>query len=436
MRISTWLRSTRPLFGPSGTENSRHPARLRKRAMAVRLSAERLEDRTVPSTFTVDSLADSGLGSLRQAILDANGTAGADLIRFAPATHEGTLTLTSGELSITDDVILDGPGVNRLTISGNDASRVFSVGGSATDVEIRDLTIAHGRATDATVVGPIGPITLGGALLNTGARVVLSHVTMANNQAVGAIAEGGAIANVFGGSLVVTESSFTANRAAGTMFGSAGAILNEGGGAVLVLDQSTFTGNQATTSLGAGAVINQGNAVAGAVKNAAGGQATALHTTFEGNLARGGNAADGGAGQRGCDGGFGVAGALENAYFGLIGPSGSSTMTVAYSTFLENRALGGAGGAGGAGAAGGNGRGGPGGAISNAGSTLTISHSTFLGNQGVGGDGGNGGDGGIGGIGGNGVGAINSSHPVGRVPVFPTLHVSDCLVQGNDGTAR
>src|SRR5262245_52155197 len=273
MRMSSWLRSARSLFIPSRTEKGHRPTRLRKRAMAAHLSVERLEDRTVPSTFTVRNLADNGPGSLRQAIDDANANPGDDLIRFAPSVG-GTLTLTSGQLSITDDLILDGPGAHRLTISGNDASRVFSVSGGATDVEIRDLTIANGRATDATVVGPIGPVTLGGALLNTGARVVLSHVTMANNQAVGAIAQGGAIANVFGASLVVTDSTFTANRAAGTLFGSAGAILNEGGRSVLVVDHSTFTGNQATASLGAGPVINQGNAVAGAVKSSAGGQAT------------------------------------------------------------------------------------------------------------------------------------------------------------------
>jgi hypothetical protein len=433
--MSSCLRSARSLLVPSGTENEHHPTRLRKRALAAPLSVERLEDRTVPSTFMVGNLADSGPGSLRQAIFDANDNPGADLIRFASPVG-GTLTLTSGQMSITDDLTIDGPGVHRLTISGNDASRVFSVSGSATDVEIRDLTIANGRATDATVVGPVGPVTLGGALLNTGARVVLSDVTMANNQAVGAIALGGAIANVFGASLVVTDGTFTANRAAGTIFGSAGAILNEGGGSVLVLDHSTFTGNQATASLGAGPLINQGNAVGGAVKNTAGGQATVLHTTFAGNLAHGGDGADGGPGQKGGDAGFGVAGALENAYYGLVGPNASSTMTVADSTFLANRALGGTGGAGGAGAAGGNGRGGPGGAISNAGSTLTISHSTFIGNLSLAGNGGNGGVGGNGGAGGtDSGGAINSSNPVGGVPVFATLHISDSLFQGNEATA-
>src|SRR5262245_4117993 len=170
MRLSSWLRSARPLLEPSGTENGHHPTRLRKRAMAAPLRVERLEDRTVPRTFMVDTLADSGTGSLQQAVLDANANPGADLVRFAPSARDGTITLTSGQLSITDDLQIDGPGVQRLTISGNDASRVFSVSGSTTDVEIRDLTIANGRATDATVVGPIGPVTVGAGLLNTGAR--------------------------------------------------------------------------------------------------------------------------------------------------------------------------------------------------------------------------------------------------------------------------
>jgi hypothetical protein len=135
----------------------------------------------------------------------------------------------------------------------------------------------------------------------------------------------------------------------------------------------------------------------------------------------------------GGDGGFGVAGALENAWYSFVGPNASSTMTVEYCTFLANRALGGTGGAGGAGAAGGNGRGGPGGAISNAGSTLMISHSTFLGNQSLGGRGGNGGMDGNGGAGGPGQGGvINNSNPTGGLLVRATLHVSDSVFQDNE----
>src|SRR5205823_3733208 len=86
------------------------------------LSVEALEDRTTPSTLTVLNLNDSGVGSLRQAILDANVAPGTDVIDFAPRLS-GIVTL-AGELSITDDLTIDGPGEGKLTISGNLASRV------------------------------------------------------------------------------------------------------------------------------------------------------------------------------------------------------------------------------------------------------------------------------------------------------------------------
>src|SRR5215510_6743883 len=73
-----------------------------------------LEDRTVPSTFMVTNLSDSDPGSLRAAIMGADTTPGADVIKFAHGLH-GTISLTSGELSITDDLTIDGPGVNKLT---------------------------------------------------------------------------------------------------------------------------------------------------------------------------------------------------------------------------------------------------------------------------------------------------------------------------------
>src|SRR5438132_4889361 len=98
-----------------------------------------LEDRTVPSTFTVNNLNDSGAGSLRQAVVDANAHAGADQIAFASALR-GTITLTNGQLSITDGVTINGPGSSRLTVSGRDANRVFDIGRNLT-VSINGLTL-------------------------------------------------------------------------------------------------------------------------------------------------------------------------------------------------------------------------------------------------------------------------------------------------------
>ena len=74
------------------------------------------------SPLTVTSGADSGPGSLRQAIADA---APGDTIVFAKNVHN--ITLTSGELDITKNLDIEGPGSNKLTISGNDHSRVFDI---------------------------------------------------------------------------------------------------------------------------------------------------------------------------------------------------------------------------------------------------------------------------------------------------------------------
>ncbi|HEX8203448.1 MAG TPA: hypothetical protein VF590_23430, partial [Isosphaeraceae bacterium] len=71
---------------------------------------EALEDRRLLATFVVDNPGDIGLGSLRQAIVDANATPGADSIIFAlPNTSTVTLTSVTGALPrITDQVTIDG----------------------------------------------------------------------------------------------------------------------------------------------------------------------------------------------------------------------------------------------------------------------------------------------------------------------------------------
>src|SRR5262249_6938600 len=172
MRLTSWLRSARSVYVPSGNEKGSCPARLRRRTLAARVILERLEDRVVPSTFTVGNLNDSGAGSLRQAILDANGNARADVIRFAPAARDGTIALTSGQLRITDDLQIDGPGADRLAVSGNDASRVFQIN-SGVAVSIDSLTVTHGRA-----------VGQGGGIWNAGTLTV-SHSILSNNLVVG-----------------------------------------------------------------------------------------------------------------------------------------------------------------------------------------------------------------------------------------------------------
>ena len=101
-----------------------------------RLAIEALEDRSLPSTFTITNLTDHGAGSLRDAVRAANASPGADAVRFAPSLR-GTIRLTEGEVLMTDDLTIDGPGADRLTLSGGGLSRVVHLIGESTDVATR-----------------------------------------------------------------------------------------------------------------------------------------------------------------------------------------------------------------------------------------------------------------------------------------------------------
>src|SRR5262249_13690214 len=106
---------------------------------------EVLEDRNLPSTLTVSSVADDGsAGTLRAVLASAqNG----DTIKFAKQLQGQTITLALGQLVIKQSLVIDGPGAGQLAISGNAASRIFDVSGAAT-VTISGLTLTGGLATD------------------------------------------------------------------------------------------------------------------------------------------------------------------------------------------------------------------------------------------------------------------------------------------------
>lgn len=95
------------------------------------------------NTLLVSNRNDSGPGSLRQAVLDSNALFGLNPIVFLQGLS-GTITLTSGEIAITSDAWIRGPGSSIITVSGNNASRIFNI--DAQRVSIEGLTLTAGSA--------------------------------------------------------------------------------------------------------------------------------------------------------------------------------------------------------------------------------------------------------------------------------------------------
>src|SRR5215208_95862 len=96
------------------------------------------------ATYTVTNNADSGAGSLRQAMIDANATTGvADTINFNLGSS-ATITLTSAQLPTINDgagLTIDG-GSADITISGDNKYQVFNV--DFGKLALNNLTVADG----------------------------------------------------------------------------------------------------------------------------------------------------------------------------------------------------------------------------------------------------------------------------------------------------
>ncbi len=182
----------------------------------------------VSAVITVNTLADENDGSCSDgdcSLRDAIQVAGSgDTITFSVS---GTIVLTLGQLTVSDDLLIYGPGAGSLTISGNDASRVLFVQIGA-NVTLSDLTIAHGRASGG------GSASNGGGIYNLG-YLTLRRCVIADNHADW---DGGGIYNYSTGILDAQQSAFMGNSAA---FG--GGIKNEN--ATISLTNCTFYNNSA-----------------------------------------------------------------------------------------------------------------------------------------------------------------------------------------------
>jgi CSLREA domain-containing protein len=284
----------------------------------------------------VNTTADSTDGScgttcsLRDAIIQANANTAGDIAFSNGVT--GMIRLGGSPLPITGQLLLLGPGVNNLTISGGTVLQIFNIGTGA-NAAIRGLTLVNGYATAAN----------GGAIANYG-TLALTTCNFILNTADGS---GGAIANY--GTLTAINTYFQGNQAGK----DGGAIFNSSqlNGQDLAtpptatITNSTFYQNSAVFAGGAILNLPTSSILIGAPTSLL----TVTNSTFYGN----GSVTEGGAidnyatlkvanstftgnGSNGYGGGINQAPEVTGGY--------GTTMTVTNSIFSANSAIKGGGG--------------------------------------------------------------------------------------------
>ncbi len=134
--------------------------------------------------FAVTKTADTNDGacdadcSLREAIIAANALPGSDTITVLAGTYTlgiagtGEDASATGDLDITDDVVINGAGAAQTIIDGGAIDRVFHIH-TGVVVEINDVTVQNGNA----------PFEGGGIFNDSNATLTIINSTISGNSA-------------------------------------------------------------------------------------------------------------------------------------------------------------------------------------------------------------------------------------------------------------
>jgi CSLREA domain-containing protein len=256
--------------------NAVHPQSLRTRApslaplalaLAAALGMTVLPGLAQATIYTVTSGGDSGDGTcaatctLRDAVTAANANSGADTITFASTVSGDTVTLDiagKDHIVITDNLTIQGPGANLLTVSGGNVASSHKGGileFTAGSLTVSGITLADGNTSDrggALSFDYYGQLALsgvaiqdshaqsfGGGVYKDSGTLTVTRCTISGNSAGGS---GGGFASNYATATIV-DSTISGNSAGG--FGG-GFYVRAG----LTINNSTINGNSASSGGG------------------------------------------------------------------------------------------------------------------------------------------------------------------------------------------
>ena len=269
-----------PCLQPAGEHSESVTAHSARGSHSV-LSAASL----TAATFTVTNTNDTGAGSLRQAIMDANANLGLDTIAFniAGAGIHAIAPVTDLP-AVTDPVLIDGytqPGASQNTAAlGTNAVLLIELDGGGT--RSTGISVSGPPASGSTVQGLAVGGFIQGVSVGSGAENCVVRGNFLGTDATGTLArpdnsglEIGSNNNLIGGTAAADRNLVSGNTA-GTF---SGALLLDG-----LANNCTVQGNLiGTDATGLNALPNAGGLAAYGIGNTIGGAAAGAANVVSGN---------------------------------------------------------------------------------------------------------------------------------------------------------
>lgn len=244
------------------------PIHRTRRARLRSVLPEMLEERQLMSTYTVTTSADSGAGSLRQAILNANADSSADTINFE-MTDGSTISLLSSLPAITNTVTIDAQG------------QTVDLSGAAAGAAVNGLDFEAGSGNSLVSGLTINSFNGAGVVLNSGGVTLQSDFI--GTDSTGSVAMG----NHDGVLITSNANHLIDNVISGNHYSG---VSVTGDGNVL---QGNFIGTDATgteavsNSADGGSVTAAGVYVSNATNTLIGGPAASDRNVISGNVESG-----------------------------------------------------------------------------------------------------------------------------------------------------